>query len=162
MKLILLFFCLLSASCSFTQDLVTADNICYNAGDSLKIEFISIAFCIRPTPLSEFDYMDQAPLDSLIAILEANKGMSILIEVHSDTRGSADRNRGQTQGRADYFKRYLIHNEIESSRIQTIGYGEDKPVFEEKYIHSFRRTNKEKYEQLHQKNRRTLFIITRI
>lgn len=151
---------LLTANSILAQDNVTVENIQYDVGDTLGIEYISIAMCIRPAPLSEFDYMDQGPMDSLAAILEANESISLLIEVHSDTRGSTEKNREWTQGRAEYFKRYLVHKGIDSLRLTAIGKGEDEPIFEEKYIIQFRKTDREKFERLHQRNRRTLFIIT--
>ena len=52
----------------------------------------------------------------------------IVIEAHSDERGSKIYNQKLSQKRANAVKSYLAQNGVESRKIKAIGYGEDKPV----------------------------------
>lgn len=160
MKSIVLFFYLLSAHFSFTQDLVTVENICYNVGDTLEID--EIRFPIHETLYGTYSDQVIAPIDSISDILIANPYMKIRIEDHTDARGSADRNLERSQYRVDKIRTMILKNGVDSIQIIAIGYGEDKPIFEEKYINSFKRSDPNKFKMLHWKNRRTLFIITEI
>lgn len=54
---------------------------------------------------------------------------SIVIEGHTDSRGSADNNRRLSEQRADAVKQYLIANMgLSQDVIQAVGYGKSRPI----------------------------------
>ena len=71
---------------------------------------------------------DKALLDAKIPILQANTGVTIRIAGHTDERGSDEYNLALGQRRAAAAKAYLVHHGIADARIETISYGEERPV----------------------------------
>ena len=71
---------------------------------------------------------DKAILDAKIPILQANTGVSIRISGHTDERGSDEYNLALGQRRAAAAKAYLVQHGIADARIETISYGEERPV----------------------------------
>jgi peptidoglycan-associated lipoprotein len=71
---------------------------------------------------------DRAILDAKIPILQANPGVRIRVAGHTDERGSDEYNLALGQRRAATVKRYLIDHGIADARIETISYGEERPV----------------------------------
>ena len=68
-------------------------------------------------------------LDDVASILVANPEITkIRIEGHTDSRGNADYNRKLSDARAASVRQYLIDKGVEAGRLESIGYGEDKPV----------------------------------
>ena len=65
-------------------------------------------------------------LDGLIRILENNPNVELQISSHTDSRGSEGYNKGLSQRRVENTKAYLIKQGIESSRLITKAYGEEK------------------------------------
>jgi peptidoglycan-associated lipoprotein len=87
------------------------------------------------TALVHFDYdqselrpQDRAILDAKVPILQANPGVVIRVAGHTDERGSDEYNLALGQRRAATVKRYLIDHGIADARIETISYGEERPV----------------------------------
>ena len=70
----------------------------------------------------------KARLDRKIAILNANPGVGVQIEGHTDERGSAEYNQALGQQRAASVKRYLTQHGIADARITIISYGAEKPA----------------------------------
>lgn len=60
--------------------------------------------------------------------LKRNKSVNILIEGHCDERGTVEYNIALGQKRADATKDYLASMGIDSSRMSTVSYGEEKPL----------------------------------
>jgi peptidoglycan-associated lipoprotein len=60
--------------------------------------------------------------------LEANPDVSVIIEGHCDERGSNEYNMALGDRRAGSAKTFLIDLGIESQRLTTISYGEEKPL----------------------------------
>jgi len=58
--------------------------------------------------------------------------ISVEIAGHTDSDGSAKSNQKLSQGRADSVKDWLVRQGIDANRITTVGYGEDKPVGDNK------------------------------
>ncbi|MBX5484806.1 MAG: OmpA family protein [Myxococcaceae bacterium] len=53
----------------------------------------------------------------------------VLIEGHTDNRGSAELNRRLSQARADAVRDYLVHKgKVDPTRLSAIGYGPDRPA----------------------------------
>jgi peptidoglycan-associated lipoprotein len=71
---------------------------------------------------------DRAILDAKVPVLQANPGVTIRIQGHTDERGSDEYNLALGQRRAASVKRYLVDHGIAESRMQTITYGEERPV----------------------------------
>ena len=61
-------------------------------------------------------------------LLSRYKTVKILIEGHCDERGTNEYNLALGQRRADSVKAYLVDYGIDSSRISTVTYGEERPV----------------------------------
>jgi len=67
-------------------------------------------------------------LQANAALLMKNKFSSITIEGHCDERGTSEYNLALGQRRADETKRYLTNLGIKESLIQTVSYGEERPL----------------------------------
>jgi len=67
-------------------------------------------------------------LNSAIAIMTEYPALRIEISGHTDDRGDADRNAALSQKRADAVKFYFVEKGIDPSRIETIGYGPNRPI----------------------------------
>lgn len=71
---------------------------------------------------------DAAVLDQKVAILQANPGLRIRISGHCDERGSDEYNLALGNRRATAAKQYLVSHGIDASRIETVSYGEERPI----------------------------------
>ena len=73
------------------------------------------------------DAMDD--LEKLGAIIQRNPNATFRIEGHTDSYGTREYNLELSQHRADAVKNWLVGNlHIDGSRIETIGFGSDKPI----------------------------------
>lgn len=70
---------------------------------------------------------DRATLEKNAQWLKANPKSKILIEGHSDERGTIEYNLALGDRRANAAREYLISLGIDPQRIATISYGEEKP-----------------------------------
>lgn len=77
---------------------------------------------------SELRGEDRAILDAKVPILQANTGVAIRVAGHTDERGSDEYNLALGQRRAASVKAYLVQRGIAESRIETVSYGEERPV----------------------------------
>ena len=71
---------------------------------------------------------DAAVLDQKVAILQANPALRIRISGHCDERGSDEYNLALGNRRATAAKQYLVSHGIDGSRIETVSYGEERPL----------------------------------
>ena len=71
---------------------------------------------------------DAAVLDQKVAILQANPPLRIRISGHCDERGSDEYNLALGNRRATAAKQYLVSHGIDPSRIETVSYGEERPL----------------------------------
>ncbi len=101
-------------------------------------------------------------LDSLVQFLKKYDHVSVEIGVHTDHRGSDTMNEKISRFRSEYVRDYLVYKGIQSSRMTAKGYGESQPIVSEAEINKYKKTDKKKYEILHQRNRRTEIKITGI
>ncbi|MEL6545031.1 MAG: OmpA family protein [Myxococcota bacterium] len=67
-------------------------------------------------------------LDQVAAVMVSNPKLRIVIEGHTDDRGSADYNLRLSDDRANSVRDALIERGVGSSRMDAIGYGEAKPI----------------------------------
>lgn len=71
---------------------------------------------------------DRAILDAKVPIMQANSNVTIRISGHADERGSDEYNLALGQRRAAAVKQYLVQHGIADSRIETVSYGEERPI----------------------------------
>jgi peptidoglycan-associated lipoprotein len=72
----------------------------------------------------------QSTLNALGDQLKANKSAVAQIEGHCDERGSIEYNLALGDKRAQSVKNYLVQLGVETARITTVSYGEEKPAAE--------------------------------
>jgi peptidoglycan-associated lipoprotein len=104
-----------------------------NAANNGAASAASLRSALTATVHFEFDQSDlraddKAILDAKVSILQANPGVAIRIGGHTDERGSDEYNLALGQRRAAAAKAYLVQHGIPASRIETISYGEERPV----------------------------------
>jgi peptidoglycan-associated lipoprotein len=80
--------------------------------------------------------------------LRANLAATVTIEGHCDNRGTNEYNLALGEGRAQSAKQYLVDLGIDPSRLNTISYGEERPL------------ESAQTEGAWAKNRRAHFVIT--
>lgn len=97
-----------------------------SAGDSVSIDNMPVVFY--------FDF-DQATLkadvreglDIVATVLKAS-GASVRLEGHADERGTREYNLALGERRAQAVKKYLGAQGVDTSKLEVISYGEEKPV----------------------------------
>jgi len=80
---------------------------------------------------SEILAADKPVLDRKAGVLGANRPIRIRIEGNTDERGSDEYNLALGMRRASAAKLYLTQHGIDASRIETVSYGEERPVCQE-------------------------------
>ncbi|OIQ47500.1 MAG: peptidoglycan-associated lipoprotein [Gammaproteobacteria bacterium MedPE] len=69
-----------------------------------------------------------ALLDAHAAYLRANPSVKVLVEGHADERGTPEYNIALGERRAKAVSRYLEGLGVNASQIETVSYGEEKPL----------------------------------
>jgi OOP family OmpA-OmpF porin len=69
-----------------------------------------------------------AELDKLVGMMQDNPNMTIRLEGHTDIIGDHSKNLQLSQDRVIACQRYLVQKGINIDRIQTIGYGDTRPI----------------------------------
>ncbi|GAB3776018.1 hypothetical protein GCM10028818_20920 [Spirosoma horti] len=69
-----------------------------------------------------------AELNKLVAMMQDNPNMSIRLEGHTDIIGDHDKNLQLSRDRVIACQRYLVQQGIDIDRIQTVGYGDTRPI----------------------------------
>lgn len=67
-------------------------------------------------------------LREVAQVLRDNPEMRIVVEGHTDSRGSNSLNLRLSQARADSVRAFLIENGIAGDRLTAIGFGEEQPI----------------------------------
>ena len=101
----------------------------------------------------------QDSLNGLITTLNDNPNITIELGSHTDTRDNNKNNAILSQKRAQSVVDYLISKGVAAERLTAKGYGEDRPLINDKEIAKLK-TDEEK-EAAHQKNRRSEFKVIR-
>ncbi len=96
---------------------------------------------------SELSAMAKLILKEKAAWLNDNTNVNIVIEGHCDERGTTEYNLALGERRAKSAMNYLVNLGISDSRIETISYGEEKPL------------DPASNEEAWRKNRRAEFVI---
>lgn len=97
---------------------------------------------------SEIRADSRAILDRKTRILRDEPTMRIRVEGHADDRGSTEYNLALGSRRAEAVKAYITAAGIQSSRIQIVSYGEDRPL------------ERSRTEAAWSRNRRAEFVVT--
>ncbi|MEL6864929.1 MAG: OmpA family protein [Bacteroidota bacterium] len=72
-------------------------------------------------------------LDQIVALLNKYTAYSMSIEGHTDSIGSYDNNQRLSEKRAKACRDYLVLKGISKSRLDYVGYGESRPIANNKY-----------------------------
>ncbi len=67
-------------------------------------------------------------LDQIVDALLSRKNVKVVIEGHTDNKGSAKINKKLSQQRADAVRDYLANKGVDESRLESVGYGMEKPI----------------------------------
>jgi OmpA-OmpF porin, OOP family len=67
-------------------------------------------------------------LDEAARIMKDRPNMQVMVEGHTDSKGTEPYNQKLSERRARAVFNYLVDKGISSSRMQTIGYGETRPI----------------------------------
>ena len=67
-------------------------------------------------------------LDLIATYLEENPEVTLLVEGHTDSRGTVEYNIGLGERRAQVVQDYLVRLGVDGARVSTISYGEERPV----------------------------------
>jgi OmpA-OmpF porin, OOP family len=86
-------------------------------------------------------------LDRLITILNNHPEIKLIIEGHTDSTGNAQANKKLSQDRVSSVKEYLVSQGIPRDRLTPIGYGEEKPLYDNA-TEEGRRKNRRVYFQV--------------
>jgi len=89
---------------------------------------------------------DAKILDASAAYLKANPDQLVLIEGHTDERGTVEYNLALGERRAKAAMSYLVSHGIDAGRITLVSYGKERPQCTEKT------------EACHARNRRDHFL----
>ena len=112
-----------------------------------KIELNNIYF-----DFDKFNITSKAAfeLDKLVAVMKKYPDINIIVESHTDSRGSSSYNQGLSERRAKATVQYVISKGIAEDRLEAVGKGEEESLFD-----CSNGCSKEQHSQ----NRRSEFII---
>lgn len=72
------------------------------------------------------------PLDEVVKVLNENPTLILDIEGHTDNTGTPEKNQTLSESRAASVKAYLVSKGISEARLVAAGYGQDRPVADNK------------------------------
>ena len=80
--------------------------------------------------LDRFDLSPEArtTVENQVTWLKRFPGVTVMIEGHTDERGTREYNLALGERRANAVRDYMVANGVPSYRIETISYGEENPV----------------------------------
>ncbi len=72
--------------------------------------------------------MYKEQMDTVIHLLSKYKNLVVMVEGHTDSKGTEDYNMDLSNRRANSAKNYIVENGIEESRVEAKGFGESQPI----------------------------------
>lgn len=120
--------------CPETKGMV-GNNGCPEVTETVQKELNSFAKTILFDP-DKFDIKkeSEAVMKEIVKILNEYPNAHFVIEGHTDSRGSYEKNQALSEKRAMAVMMFLVENGIDKSRLKSIGYGETKPIATNMYI----------------------------
>lgn len=97
----------------------------YAAGSSLDVDFPEVLFKFQSTKLTQESV---AALDQVSELLNQNVFSKVVVSGHTDITGSKEFNEELGLKRANTVKDVLTSKGVASSKIETLSYGETKPI----------------------------------
>lgn len=91
-----------------------------------KVDLPTIIFAQGKAVLLGTSYTE---LNRLAIALQAESGIKVRLEGHTDNVGPADKNQQLSEDRVAEVKRYLVKRGVDENRISTVGYGGSRPRF---------------------------------
>jgi len=88
---------------------------------------------------AEIKRESRAVLEAHAAYLAANRNASVVLQGHTDERGTKEYNMALGERRAESVKQFLVVNDVNRGQIETVSYGEERPAVDE--------SNEEAYAQ---------------
>jgi outer membrane protein OmpA-like peptidoglycan-associated protein len=86
-----------------------------------------VYFEINSSTLKEESY---EKLDVLVEFMNSHPGLTIVVEGHTDNTGNPESNKKLSQERVNSVKDYLVSKGIDRSRLKAVGYGQEKPLYD--------------------------------
>ncbi|MGM0449939.1 MAG: peptidoglycan-associated lipoprotein Pal [Pseudomonadota bacterium] len=80
---------------------------------------------------SEIRRESRSVLEAHAAYLAEDEDASVVLEGHTDERGSSEYNMALGERRAESVARFLRVNDVSEDQIETVSYGEEKPAVDE-------------------------------
>lgn len=99
--------------------------------DIVKITVIASKIYFE-TGSDKLKLISNSQLDDLVIILNRYAGISLTIEGHTDNVGDDTYNQELSQKRTLSVKNYLVSKGVSETRLNAIGYGETKPIADNK------------------------------
>ena len=114
-------------------------------GTEKRWEGVAVYFAYDRSTIGE---SERPKVETLAQYLQQHNTYYVIVEGHCDDRGSDEYNRALGERRALAVRDYLVALGVADNRIQTVGYGEEKPAVPDATS-----------EAQHAKNRRAEFLI---
>jgi outer membrane protein OmpA-like peptidoglycan-associated protein len=155
----MVFGLLLQTNNFFGQKYKTFNDSVFKLGDLILIYNPPAKFDVDQAHFPEKKSSDS--LKPLADFIKTHKGMTFQIQVHLDSRRKMHENMERSQNIADNIKNILIKTyQVDSTQIIATGYGATRLLIADDEIKKAK-TKIEK-EALHQINRRTLLMVTKV
>ncbi len=117
-------------------DKAAADAAAKAAADKAAADAAAKAAAMKPSTNSVYFAFDSAKIDAAgeaivtayAAWLNKNPDVKVTVEGNCDERGSREYNLALGEERAKSVKAILVSNGVDAARIDTVSYGEERPV----------------------------------
>jgi outer membrane protein OmpA-like peptidoglycan-associated protein len=107
---------------------------------SFRIQFASIEFESNSAEIKDYMHED---LNKLVDFLLDNPTLKLKISGHTDSKGDPNKNIQLSQNRANAIKQYVEQRaNIETNRVEAIGYGSSMPIVKEEKTDEDRKLNR--------------------
>ncbi|MGD8250865.1 MAG: OmpA family protein [Desulfobacterales bacterium] len=115
------------------QEQELRDALAYSEAAAIEREQNVLMATFKGDVFFDFDSADLKPgaydeLDRTARVLNDFPATTIRIEGHTDQSGSEDYNQILSEKRAESVKAALVARNVNAARLQTIGFGESKPI----------------------------------
>ena len=97
--------------------------------EKVSYDFKTIQFEFNSSVLKTFSY---PVLDQIAKAMKKDQKIKFNVDGHSSAEGTAERNQTLSTDRANSVKSYLVSSGVSASSLIATGYGESKPITENK------------------------------